>query len=89
MEVCGVAATARARETASRDMKRAPREPDQISLRTGDRVRIEVVADQPGYIAVFNIGPGGNLNLLYPDNLVRGSAVQVRRIPHCWCLRSR
>ena len=48
------------------------RAPDQVSLRTGDRVRIEVVADQPGYVAVFNIGPGGNLNLLYPDMLVRG-----------------
>ena len=52
-----VAATPPERETVSRDMKRATREPDQVSLRTGDRVRVEVVADQSGYIAVFNMAP--------------------------------
>jgi serine/threonine protein kinase len=51
----------------SRDMKKVPRPPEQASLRTGDRVRIEVVADKAGYVTVFNIGPTGNLNLLYPD----------------------
>jgi hypothetical protein len=29
-------------------------------------LRLEVEADRPGYLAVFNVGPTGNLNLLYP-----------------------
>jgi serine/threonine protein kinase len=50
-----------------RDMKQVPRPPEQVRLRTGDRVRIEAIADRAGYVTVFNIGPGGNLNLLTPD----------------------
>ncbi|MEJ7636769.1 MAG: DUF4384 domain-containing protein, partial [Singulisphaera sp.] len=50
-----------------RDMTRVPRPPELVTLRTGDRVRVEVVADRPGHVAVFNVGPTGNLNLLYPD----------------------
>lgn len=52
----------------SRDMKKVPAPPAQVRLRTGDWVRIEVIADQLGYLTVFNIGPTGNLNLLYPDD---------------------
>jgi hypothetical protein len=48
-------------------MKKVPPPPDQVRLRTGDRVRIEVLADRPGYLTVFNVGPTGTLNLLYPD----------------------
>jgi serine/threonine protein kinase len=51
----------------TRDMKKVPPLPDQIGLRTGDRVRIEVVADRDGFVTVFNVGPTGHLNLLYPD----------------------
>jgi serine/threonine-protein kinase len=51
-----------------RDMKKVPRSPAQVSVRTGERVRVEVVADKAGYVTVFNIGPTGNLNLLYPDD---------------------
>ena len=51
----------------TRDMKRVPRPPDQVSLRTGEQVRIEAVTDRPGYLTVFNVGPAGHLNLLYPD----------------------
>jgi serine/threonine-protein kinase len=50
-----------------RDLKRVPPAPDQVRLRTGDRVRVEVEADRPGYVTVFNVGPTGNLNLLYPE----------------------
>jgi serine/threonine protein kinase len=53
----------------TRDMKRVPKPPDQVRLRTGDRVRVEVVASRPGYVTVFNVGPAGHLNLLYPDDL--------------------
>jgi hypothetical protein len=52
----------------TRDMKKVPPPPDQVRLRTGDRVRIEVSADRPGYLTVFNVGPTGNLNLLYPES---------------------
>jgi serine/threonine protein kinase len=52
---------------ATRDMKKVPPPPNQVRLRTGDRVRIEAVSDRHGFITVFNVGPTGNLSLLYPD----------------------
>lgn len=61
-----VASSMRQPEPVTRDMKRVPADPARVSLRTGDRVRLEVVVDQPGYVTVFNVGPTGNLNLLYP-----------------------
>jgi serine/threonine protein kinase len=66
-------------EALTRDMKRVPPAPEQVSLRTGDRVRVEVVADRPGYLTVFNVGPTGNLNLLYPDEAqaARPAAVEA------------
>jgi serine/threonine-protein kinase len=51
---------------ASRNMKKVP-PPEQVALRTGDRVRVEVLADQTGYVTMFNVGPSGDLSLLYPD----------------------
>jgi serine/threonine protein kinase len=61
-----VASTMHPAEQALRDFRRVPRPPRRVGLRTGDRVRLEVEADQPGYVTVFNVGPSGNLNLLYP-----------------------
>jgi serine/threonine protein kinase len=52
----------------SRDMKRVPPTPGQARVRTGERVRVEVVADCDGYLTVFNVGPTGQLNLLHPDD---------------------
>jgi hypothetical protein len=52
---------------ATRDMRRVPPRPDQVRLRTGDRVRIEFLSNRPGFFVVFNIGPTGNLSLLYPE----------------------
>jgi serine/threonine protein kinase len=52
----------------TRDMKKVPPSPDQVRLHTGDRVRIEVSASRPGFLTVFNVGPTGTLNLLYPDS---------------------
>src|SRR5262249_43344780 len=46
----------------------APRPAERVRLRTGDRARIEVVADRAGHLTVFNVGPDGELNLLYPDD---------------------
>jgi serine/threonine-protein kinase len=76
-----VAATHPPTEVLTRDMKRVPPAPEQVSLRTGDRVRIEVVADRPGYLTVFNVGPTGNLNLLYPDEprAARPEAIEANR----------
>jgi hypothetical protein len=65
-----------------RDMRRVPKPPEQVHLRIGDRVRVEVVADRAGYLTVFNVGPTGNLNLLYPDDLdnaAAGAAIEPNR----------
>jgi hypothetical protein len=50
----------------TRDMRKVPPVPGQARVRTGERVRVEVVADRDGYLAVFNVGPTGHLNLLHP-----------------------
>jgi serine/threonine protein kinase len=60
----------------TRDMKKVPRSPRQVHLRTGDAVRIDVLTDRAGYVTVFNIGPTGNLNLLYPDEPATGGSQQ-------------
>jgi hypothetical protein len=49
-------------------MRRVPPAPGQARVRTGERVRVEVVADRDGYLTVFNVGPTGGLNLLYPED---------------------
>lgn len=78
-----VATTKPASRGASRDMKMVPRVPEQCSVRTGERVRIEVIADKVGYVTVFNIGPTGNLNLLYPDDpTVAPTPIQENRPLH-------
>jgi hypothetical protein len=60
-------------------MKVVPARPDRVTLRTGDRVRVEVSANRAGYLTVFNIGPSGNLNLLHPpDPAACSSPIQAR-----------
>ncbi len=54
------------RPVVSRDLKAVPAAPVAVGLRTGDRVRVTVACDRPGWVTVFNVGPGGNLNLLRP-----------------------
>jgi serine/threonine protein kinase len=49
-----------------RDMRRVPPAPGRVEAYTGDRLRIEVESDRSGYVTVWNIGPTGNLNLLFP-----------------------
>jgi serine/threonine protein kinase len=49
-----------------RNLDLVPPEPEGVVLRTGDRVRIEASADHDGYLTVFNVGPTGDLTLLYP-----------------------
>ncbi len=62
-----VAATHPGSRAVLRDLKKVPPLPEQVQLRSGDRVRIQVVADRAGYVTVLNVGPTGNLNLLYPE----------------------
>jgi tRNA A-37 threonylcarbamoyl transferase component Bud32 len=50
-----------------RNLTKVPPLPARAGLRTGERVRIEVVADRAGFVTVFNVGPTGHLTLLYPD----------------------
>jgi serine/threonine protein kinase len=61
-----VAATQPPADSLNRDIRRVPPRPAQARVRTGEPLRLEVEADRPGCLAVFNIGPTGNLNLLYP-----------------------
>jgi serine/threonine-protein kinase len=44
-----------------------PPAPGQVRLRTGDRIRIHARANRPGYVTILNIGPSGNLHLLWPE----------------------
>lgn len=64
-----VAATHPQPDRVQRNMKKVPRPPEQVRLRTGDEVRVEVTASRTGYVTVFNVGPTGDLNLLFPDEV--------------------
>jgi serine/threonine protein kinase len=69
----------------TRDMKKIPPLPERIGLRTGDRVRVEVIADCDGFVTVFNVGPTGHLNLLHPDPAIgatQSAAVAANRPLH-------
>jgi hypothetical protein len=68
-----VAARGARLDPLARNMKRVPPPPEQVPLRTGDRVRVEVLADRTGYVTVFNVGPTGDLNLLFPDEPAAGA----------------
>jgi hypothetical protein len=61
---------------ATRDLKRVPPRPARVRLRTGERARLEARADQTGHVTVFNVGPMGNLTLLYPHG-----AAEARPLP--------
>jgi serine/threonine protein kinase len=77
-----VAATrGRVEAAVTRDMSKVPPPPDRLRLQTGDRIRIEVVADRPGHLTVFNVGPTGNLSMLYPDEVSRGGIFTTPVVP--------
>jgi serine/threonine protein kinase len=73
--------TATRTTTASRlrDVQLVPDEPDRMEVRTGERLRIEVEVDRPGYVTVFNVGPTGNLTRLHPPPGGRPAAAEPRR----------
>jgi hypothetical protein len=77
-----VTATRPAAGLLIRDMKRVPPEPETAVVHTGECVRIVVEADTDGFVTVFNVGPTGNLNVLYPaaaGGEVRPAAVRAGR----------
>jgi hypothetical protein len=65
--------------TTLRDLQRMPDDPDWVLLRTGDRVKLEVLCDREGFLTIFNVGPRGTLNLLWPDDTAR-VVVQPARV---------
>jgi serine/threonine protein kinase len=77
-----LATTHPAPERTLRDLKRVPPQPERVEVQTGERVRIEVEVDRPGYVTVFNVGPTGNLNLLYPVDLTRQEPAPARKPLH-------
>jgi len=64
--------------SGTRDMRKNPRLPDGGQVRTGDWVRVEVTADRSGYVVVYNVGPSGNLSVLYPDHSTRLNVPDVK-----------
>lgn len=62
----GVAISQPTPSPQQRDIRRVPPQPARSRVQTGEPLRLEVEADRSGYLAVFNVGPTGNLNLLYP-----------------------
>jgi hypothetical protein len=72
-----IASTART-GTVLRDLRRVPVDADRLEVRTGDRVRLEAEVSHDGFVSVFNIGPAGNFNLLYPDDVGRAGFVRAR-----------
>jgi hypothetical protein len=64
--------------TALRDLRRVPAQTERLELRTGDRVRLEAETSADGFVTVFNLGPAGGFNLLYPDGLKRAGFVRAR-----------
>jgi hypothetical protein len=69
-------------ERLVRDLRRVPPPPERVDVRTGDRLRVEVEADRPGFVTVFNVGPTGNLNLLHPAELSDPAPVEAHRPLH-------
>jgi hypothetical protein len=61
-----------------RDLRRVPDNPDRVILRTGDRVRLEVLCNRDGYLTVLNVGPAGAVHLLYPDDPRLSAALRAR-----------
>jgi hypothetical protein len=75
-----VATTHPQADPLGRDVRRVPPAPAQVRVRTGEPLRLEVEVDRAGYLAVFNVGPTGNLNLLYPmAEYGDAPAVEARR----------
>jgi serine/threonine protein kinase len=77
-----VASTRPAAERFVRDLRRVPPSPEQVEVRTGERLRLEVEADRAGHVTVFNVGPTGNLNLLFPETPGAGAVVEPGRPLH-------
>ena len=64
-------------ETEVLSREAVPALPDRVTLTTGDRVRVSVVADRPGHLLVFNVGPTGRINLILPTTFASGQPLPL------------
>ena len=64
-----------------RDMKRVPPAPALVRLRHGDRVRLQVTADRPGFVTVFNVG-GNKYRLIAAIHYNRQRLYVLRILTH-------
>lgn len=46
------------------------------TLRTGDRIQIELISDRPGYLKAFNIGASGKVNPIFPLSSHQSPAIE-------------
>lgn len=67
------------RPTIVRDLRRVPADLDRTTLSTGDRVRIEALSDQDGYLVVLNVGPIGAVHVLYPEDAAVAARAMARQ----------
>ena len=74
-----LAAAQRELPRLTRNLELVLPEPEGVVLRTGERVRIEASADHDGYLTVFNVGPTGDLSLLYPATQGAAPAVPANQ----------
>src|SRR5262249_32422838 len=73
-------ASTRPEPTAVRDLTQVPDDPERVTLRTGDKARIELLCDREGCLTVFDVGSAGAVELLYPDDLAH-AAPHPGRVP--------
>lgn len=67
-QICTPARISTSSRSKTRDIKKVPTEAPTVHLRTGDTVNLEVTSVDDGHLIIFNIGPTGNLNLLWPED---------------------
>jgi serine/threonine protein kinase len=61
------------------DLKHVPPTAPMASVRTGDLVRLEVTADEDGYLTILNLGSSGQLNVVFPNPLARDNRIRASR----------
>jgi hypothetical protein len=81
-----LASTAGVVPARTRGMKVVSRPPGRPVVRSGETIRVEVSANQRGYLTVFNLGPDGNLDRLYPaephDEKAPAAPLEANHVQH-------
>jgi hypothetical protein len=63
----------------TRNLEFVPEAAPVASVRTGDLLRLEVVADADGYLTLLNLGSSGELNVLFPNPRAEDNRIQAGR----------